>query len=82
MEHIKNISLGPRSVIRLGDLGPFHRLEAVCVRCRHRRVLRPDDLRRRWPDKARLTDLEVRLVCRQCGQRGGNALNTAILVRD
>lgn len=37
-----------------------------CCFCGHHIALSAD----RWPDEARLSDVEPRLICTACGQRG------------
>jgi hypothetical protein len=40
-------------------------------RCSNHVTLAPDHVGR-WPDEVRLSDLEPRFVCKQCGRRGAD----------
>lgn len=82
MEHLKNISIGPRYAVRLEDLGTWDRFEASCLACRHKKVLHPDIFRRRWPGYTRVIELEKKLRCESCGNREGNSLKIGRLKRD
>lgn len=82
MEHFKNITIGPKYAVRLGDLGRWHRLQAVCLSCRHSVLLEPEKLKRRFPSHTRVVELEAKLRCRKCGNRGGNSLKVGRLGRD
>ena len=64
---MKNV---PARVARLGDLWNWHRLTASCLVCGRRRELRMWQLHSRTPDKARLVDVQARLRCQRCGNRG------------
>lgn len=82
MERLKNISVGQQDDVRLDDLGEWDRFEAMCVRCRHRRVLNPAGFRRRWPGATRVADLARKLRCKGCGNRDGNSLGLRRVKRD
>lgn len=82
MEQIENIVLGPRHALRLQDLSTWHRLRAECVQCRHYGILKPDLLRRRFPDSTRIMELEKRLRCTACGNRLHNIFQFGRLARD
>ena len=82
MEHIKNDVLGPKFAIRLGDLGWYHRLRAVCFKCRKETVIDPEILRARFDANTFIVGLEERIRCGGCGNRFGNRLSVGQLARD
>lgn len=82
MERLKNIPVSARVDLQLKDLGEWDRLEAICVRCRHRTVLRPTGLRRRWEGTTPIVTLEEKLRCKGCGNRVGNRLGLRRVRRD
>ena len=82
MKQNGNASLGPRYAIRLGDLRGWHVLAVSCFACRHRALLKPDLLRRRFGDQTFVVALEKRLRCRRCGNRLHNSWAVERLPRD
>jgi len=80
--------LGPRHSLRFGDLRDWHAIEASCPRCRHVARLRPGVVqailaRSRGGDAGniRVSDLEERLRCRECGNRRDNGFTVVTLPR-
>jgi hypothetical protein len=81
---------GPAYAARIGDLRPWHFVEAICFKCRHVERIASERLRRMvmrrsqrigrlhhsesMVDHERLVDIERRLACRHCGNREMNKL--------
>ena len=67
---------------RLDDLREWHVVIATCGECRHMAELSRSTLTyRRWSARLRLADLQPKLRCRQCGARGGHAINVYLKPR-
>jgi hypothetical protein len=62
--HGKNITFGEMRASGVRGLLIY----CADFRCSHSIALSAD----RWPDEARLSDLEPRFVCQACGQRGAD----------
>ena len=82
MEQIRNTPIGPRYALRLEEMGRWHRIEALCSKCRNRQVLKPAMLQGRFPGYTRIIDLEKKLRCTACGNRAGNTLQIGRVARD
>ena len=73
--------LGPKYSIRLGDLHPWHVLRVTCFRCRHIANISPAPLLARFGQHERLTEVEERFACTECGNRWGNSAQVHELAR-
>lgn len=78
----RNANLGPKYAVRLEYLRGWHVLTAVCPECRHRAQMRLWELTARHPGHAHLTDVEMKLRCRRCGNRTGNKVYVTIASRE
>lgn len=78
--------LGPAYAVRLGDLRPWHAIEARCFECRHVGRLAPKTVKRLLAEfKGEFTpvlQLQRRLRCRECGNRQLNTLAVVLLERN
>ena len=74
-------TLGPKYQIRLGDLNPWHVLRVTCFKCRHVANVSHAPLLTRFGQHRRLTDLEDRFACIECGNRWGNSVQVDELAR-
>jgi hypothetical protein len=72
----------PRYAFRLEDLRSWHVVEAVCIRCSHRAVIDHARLTQGRPSSVLLNDLENKLRCLRCGQRGGHTFTIGFRPRD
>jgi len=66
--------LGPKYVVRLGDLRPWHVLQVRCFRCRHAATVSPAPLLQRYGEHQRVAELEDKTRCADCGNRNGNTV--------
>jgi hypothetical protein len=80
MEQRGNIP--PRYAFRLEDLRPWHLIAAACPACGRRSQIGAALLRHGRPPHARLLDLERKLRCGGCGNRGGNTLTVSLAPRN
>jgi hypothetical protein len=72
----------PRYDFRLEDLRAFHLVRAHCQACGRKAVIPNAALLRGRPSYTRLTSLERRLRCRECGVRGKASLDMEFRPRD
>lgn len=82
MEQNKHKALSPRDAIRLADLMSWHVLWATCFRCHRVAEVDVRWLKRRWPNRTRLIDLERRLRCAACGNGSDNRFSASKLPRN
>jgi hypothetical protein len=79
-------TLGPAYAVRLGDLRPWHAIEARCFECRHVGRLTSKTVKRLLAGfKGEFTpvlQLQRRLRCRECGNRHLNTLSIVMLERN
>ena len=68
MEQSENIR--PKYAIRLRDLRVSHRITACCFWCGHTYEFAADFLARERPPLSFLAELEPKLRCTLCGNRG------------
>lgn len=66
----QNANLGPRYAIKLRQLKRYHILRASCPFCRHTATMRLWQLKSRFDESTSLVDIERRLRCLRCGERG------------
>jgi DNA-directed RNA polymerase subunit RPC12/RpoP len=80
MEQTGNIP--PRYALRLRDLRHWHRITVTCPACGHKGPVAATALGHGQPDYTRLIDLERRLRCRSCGNRGDNRILVTLAPRE
>lgn len=78
----ESIGLPARYAIRLEDLQPWHRIEAVCFRCNRTRELTLARLKRGRSPRDRLIDVETKLRCTNWRRGGDHVLNVTVAPRD
>lgn len=78
---MQQASLGPRYAIRLHQLRRWHILTAKCCSCSHTRHMRLWEIKGSLPESTFLTEVEERLRCQRCGNKGGNRLLVMIVDR-
>ncbi len=76
-----DVTLGPKYAVRLGDLQPRHVLRVTCFSCRHTANVSPLPLLARFGENQRVSDLEERFACVECGNRFGNSVKVHELAR-
>ena len=75
-------TLPPRYAFRLEDLRAWHIVTAWCVGCGRTVVLAHETLWRGRPRHTRLVELERRLRCTRCGERGTHRLAVTLAPRN